>query len=149
MTRRLTVEQIGESIERGDDDSASEFEDEIELRNLTEDEEEREVVNYDEHDCVYNDEACFAQPLTPGTTETLKIMNLNSQNGDVFNSDLYEIREIDDFLRLNTFIETNSISSSTNNTLTQSETFEMFDDNNADSSPAQLIIGNFYILDKI
>ena len=71
-------------------------------------------------------------------------MNLNSQNGDVFNSDLYEIREIDDFLRLNTFIETNSISSSTNNTLTQSETFEMFDDNNADSSPAQLILGYFY-----
>ena len=43
MTSLLTVEQIRESIERGDDDSASEFEDEIELRNLTEDEEEREV----------------------------------------------------------------------------------------------------------
>ena len=46
-------------------------------------------------------------------------------------------------------METNIISSLTNNSLTRSETFEMFDDNNADSSPAKLILDNFYILVKI
>ena len=59
MSRRLTAEQIRESIELADDDSASDFDDLIELRCLTEDEEEKDVENNDD------DEANFLIPIIP------------------------------------------------------------------------------------
>jgi hypothetical protein len=46
--KRLTAEELRESIELGIDDSASDAEDEIELRIETEDEEAEEVENYEE-----------------------------------------------------------------------------------------------------
>ncbi len=46
--KRLTAEELRESIELGMDDSASDAEDEIELRKETEDEEAEEVENYEE-----------------------------------------------------------------------------------------------------
>jgi hypothetical protein len=46
--KRLTAEELRESIELGIDDSASDAEDEIELRIETENEEAEEVENYEE-----------------------------------------------------------------------------------------------------
>ena len=53
---RLSVLQMLESIEKGEDDSASELDDDLELRYETDDEEAKDVENDEESD--------FTEPLS-------------------------------------------------------------------------------------
>jgi hypothetical protein len=66
--KRLTAEELRESIELGIDDSASDFEDEIEIRVETDEEEAKEVENYGEAETSkfdYSVEPRVERQLTP------------------------------------------------------------------------------------
>ena len=82
--KRLTAEQLLESIERGTDDSASDSDDSIELRLETSDEEEKEVENYEE-DKTTSDEFIFptarsASNLSRSQTVEMLDENVSSIN---------------------------------------------------------------------
>jgi hypothetical protein len=66
--KRLTAEELRESIELGIYDSASDFEDEIEIRVETDEEEAKEVENYGEAETSkfdYSVEPRVERQLTP------------------------------------------------------------------------------------
>ena len=81
--KRLTAEQLLESIERGTDDSASDSDDSIELRLETSDEEEKDVENYEEK--TISDEFIFptarsASNLSRSQTVEMLDENVSSIN---------------------------------------------------------------------
>ena len=81
--KRLTAEQLLESIERGTDDSASDSDDSIELRLETSDEEEKDVENYEEK--TISDEFIFptarsASNLSRSQTVEMLDDNVSSSN---------------------------------------------------------------------
>jgi hypothetical protein len=126
MSRRLTAEQIRESIELADDDSASDFDDLIELRCLTEDEEENDVENNDD------DEAHFLIPIIPSTNSTST--NSNTDPDEIF-----------EFILANTSCEINNSSSpiatySNVTRITRSKTVDMIEEL-SNNSPSKIILG--------
>jgi hypothetical protein len=126
MSRRLTAEQIRESIELADDDSASDFDDLIELRCLTEDEEEKDVENNDD------DEAHFLIPIIPSTNSTST--NSNTDPDEIF-----------EFILANTSCEINNSSSpiatySNVTRITRSKTVDMIEEL-SNNSPSKIILG--------
>jgi hypothetical protein len=66
--KRLSALQMLESIEKGEDDSASESDDDLELRYETDDEEAKDVENDDDSD--------FTEPLTITDPKTTSFRNL-------------------------------------------------------------------------
>jgi hypothetical protein len=128
MSRRLTAEQIRESIELADDDSASDFDDLIELRCLTEDEEEKDAENNDD------DEANFLIPIIPPLSTNSTSTNSNTDPDEIF-----------EFILANTSCEINNSSSpiatySNVTRITRSETVDMIEEL-SNNSPSKIILG--------